>query len=429
MLSAEIMRKFHFQPGQVQNPLCVGHWEWPQQGAINLHRAAASLEGGPVATLWQEVAVKAPRTSHPSSTVVASLAVTAEAKHRHFWQLKDLLFLFLIYVAPHHLVVACLPIEQLLKICGDDSDHADPRPETVGQPRIDDLAEILCPDHPGGAAVLLRHAGQDATEAFLSVGHSQEAWTLLSRLPVVTGGVTSRRSMEYSTVEPPGTQDLAMQFLHLAAACLLTFLPRFMVDDSAAPMQAPDLRGSAVPSAALGLAVIGLAVQLLPFSPPWQVPSVRQGLQGVSILILALFSLLPLRVLSLAAAFASGILNYEASGRLWQVLSWTFLLQAGPLASTADCSETTAGLLVSLQRIGLGGLGAGALLGLWERQQGLKFADAAAAALAALRVAGILSLVSWLLLLLTGQVHFEVVAAARCSGTGLLLGLVKVLVM
>ena len=45
--------------------------------------------GGPVATLWQEVAVKAPR-SHPSSTVVASLAVTVEAKHRRFWQLKDL---------------------------------------------------------------------------------------------------------------------------------------------------------------------------------------------------------------------------------------------------------------------------------------------------------------------------------------------------
>ena len=39
--------------------------------------------GGPIATLWQEVAVKAPR-SHPSSTVVGGLAVTVEAKHRHF---------------------------------------------------------------------------------------------------------------------------------------------------------------------------------------------------------------------------------------------------------------------------------------------------------------------------------------------------------
>lgn len=57
--------------------------------------------------------------------------------------IQNLMFYwFLIYAAPHHLVAACLSIEQLLKICGD-SDHADPRPETVGQPRIDDLAEIL----------------------------------------------------------------------------------------------------------------------------------------------------------------------------------------------------------------------------------------------------------------------------------------------
>ena len=60
-----------------------------------------------------------------------------------WWFIQNLMFYwFLIYAAPHHLVAACLSIEQLLKICGD-SDHADPRPETVGQPRIDDLAEIL----------------------------------------------------------------------------------------------------------------------------------------------------------------------------------------------------------------------------------------------------------------------------------------------
>eukprot|EP00434_Breviolum_minutum_P023960 symbB.v1.2.021145.t1/scaffold1812.1/size105704/9 len=277
-------------------------------------------------------------------------------------------------------------------------------------------------EHPGGAAVLQRHTGQDATEAFLAVGHSQEAWALLSRLPVVSSrGLRVRQNIEYSSmVEPPGTQDLGLQLLHLAAAVLLTFIPRFLTGaDEPAGVEEADLIGrpTAVPSAALGLAVIGFLAQFLPFSPPLQVPSVRQVLQGISIMILAFMSLQPPRVLALAAAFASGI-TCKAPGHARGVLAWALLMvQAGPMsAPPSGCfEEVVGGLPLCLQRMSLSGAGAGALLGLWDREPSLQFIDAVAAALAALRCAGMLSLVCWLLLMSMGQVQLEVVAAARLS--------------
>ncbi|CAG8538437.1 1886_t:CDS:2 [Racocetra fulgida] len=39
-------------------------------------------------------------------------------------------------------------------------------------------------DHPGGEEVLLDEAGQDATEAFEDVGHSEEALEILKGLEI-----------------------------------------------------------------------------------------------------------------------------------------------------------------------------------------------------------------------------------------------------
>jgi cytochrome b5 len=45
-------------------------------------------------------------------------------------------------------------------------------------PKVYDVTKYL-DDHPGGAEVLLEQAGQDATDMFEDIGHSQDARLVL----------------------------------------------------------------------------------------------------------------------------------------------------------------------------------------------------------------------------------------------------------
>ncbi|KCV70453.1 hypothetical protein H696_02795 [Fonticula alba] len=57
--------------------------------------------------------------------------------------------------------------------------------------RVYDVTAFLN-DHPGGARIILRHAGRDATEAFLDIGHSARAQVLLRKFLI---GVAGRKSV------------------------------------------------------------------------------------------------------------------------------------------------------------------------------------------------------------------------------------------
>eukprot|EP00913_Durusdinium_trenchii_P002243 g2072.t1 len=214
-----------------------------------------------------------------------------------------------------------------------------------------------------------------------------------------------------SMVEPPGAQELAWQLLQLAAAGVLTFLPRLWAGVPNAPATPAD--GSA--SGLLGLAAAGLLAQL-PFDvAPMQVPLARRFLEGTSLMILSLSSLLPMRVLGLAAALAASFSPIQGP-EVWGVLTWALLLLLACPTAPASCAEVAAA--------GEFGVAASAIFGLWGRGIGGR-TSAISVALAALRCAGSCSLACWLLLWSMGQVNLHLVAAARCAGTALLLGLVK----
>ncbi|CAM9291692.1 unnamed protein product, partial [Chrysoparadoxa australica] len=50
-------------------------------------------------------------------------------------------------------------------------------------PRVYDITKYL-DDHPGGAEVLLEVAGQDATDMFEDIGHSQDARETMKKYEV-----------------------------------------------------------------------------------------------------------------------------------------------------------------------------------------------------------------------------------------------------
>ncbi|CAK9034104.1 unnamed protein product [Durusdinium trenchii] len=343
---------------------------------------------------------------------------------------------FLIFKEPVALVLTAMSCTWLLRLptllAVQSTEAAPSIDQELGEPGVtseasgeEELCELIIhgvtydvssflEEHPGGAAVLQRHAGQDATEAFLAVGHSQEALQILSahRHP----GQDARYN---SMVEPPGAQELAWQLLQLAAAGVLTFLPRLWAGVPNAPATPAD--GSA--SGLLGLAAAGLLAQL-PFDvAPMQVPLARRFLEGTSLMILSLSSLLPMRVLGLAAALAASFSPIQGP-EVWGVLTWALLLLLACPTAPASCAEVAAAGASCIGDIGISGVAASAIFGLWGRGIGGR-TSAISVALAALRCAGSCSLACWLLLWSMGQVNLHLVAAARCAGTALLLGLVK----
>jgi len=71
-------------------------------------------------------------------------------------------------------------------------------------------ASSFVDEHPGGEEVLLDLAGQDATEAFEDVGHSDEAREILAGLKVATlkrqPGDPKPKSMNAAAPRTPGRQ-------------------------------------------------------------------------------------------------------------------------------------------------------------------------------------------------------------------------------
>ncbi|CAJ1361464.1 unnamed protein product, partial [Effrenium voratum] len=172
-------------------------------------------------------------------------------------------------------------------------------------------------EHPGGAQVLRRHEGQDATEAFLAAGHSQGALSLLPGLAKAGAGLYD------CLVEVPGTSELAQKLLQAAGAGLLTLLPRIWAGQAAREL--PHRGVWSFRSSLLGVAVVGLAAQALPV-PCAQVPVKQQVRQGACLLALALSPLLPPTVLSLSCALALAWMSPQGPA-LRGVLAWTLLLQ------------------------------------------------------------------------------------------------------
>ena len=67
-------------------------------------------------------------------------------------------------------------------------------------------------EHPGGIGVLLEHAGQDSTDDFEDVGHSDDARKLLSSMKI---GVLTEEAPEK---QEPGSCRLYQRLLWLSVA-------------------------------------------------------------------------------------------------------------------------------------------------------------------------------------------------------------------
>ncbi|RPB20941.1 putative cytochrome b5 [Terfezia boudieri ATCC MYA-4762] len=89
--------------------------------------------------------------------------------------------------------------------------------------RVYDITPFV-DEHPGGEEVLLDVAGQDSTEAFDDVGHSDEAREILANLlkGSIKGGASAPKPIgKLSTTKPSSSDSFASLYIALVAGVVL----------------------------------------------------------------------------------------------------------------------------------------------------------------------------------------------------------------
>jgi len=311
-------------------------------------------------------------------------------------------------------------------------------------------------DHPGGPAPLRRLAGQDATDAFVAVGHSEAARRLLQSFEMRPSegrlGLAARAAQSTShpeeydlTQEPAGVWDSLRRLLVLTASVFLLLGMQTALSDGhelEAPAPAPALLGMGVAAAMAQLFFWGA----LPAS--WQEPVPHRpllipGLCQVALAMTVHMASYPVLAIGGALGFLIHVGRTEgpASPSALGTVAWALLFQACLPSTPAqprgagdagDCvQERVEGLLRPSLAVLLLALALRSLLRAHGPGRGRSgVAGVCATVMAGLRIAGAIATCLWILLkqLEVGAAasHLDAVAGALRSGASmLLLGLVQ----